>query len=285
MTDKKELTAFEQHVIENKGTEAPFSGLYVHSDAPGTYVCKKCQTPLYRSTHKFQSQCGWPSFDDEISGAIQRTPDRDGKRTEITCKSCHAHLGHVFEGERLTDKNIRHCVNSVSLEFKSEMTQKSERAILASGCFWGTEYFLGRLPGVLKTAVGYIGGHIDNPSYEQVCSKKTGHYEAVEVIFDPSKVSYSTLLKLFFETHDFSQSDGQGPDIGPQYRSAIFALNDLQKQTAAALIKELEVMSYQVATEIKDAKTFWTAEDYHQNYYERKGDSPYCHRYRIIFPK
>ncbi|MBW8323189.1 MAG: methionine-R-sulfoxide reductase [Prolixibacteraceae bacterium] len=115
-----ELNAFEKYVIEEKGTERPFTGIYYKHDEKGTYLCKKCNAPLYRSENKFDAHCGWPSFDDEIKGAVKRTVDADGRRTEITCFKCGAHLGHVFMGEGFTSKNTRHCVNSVSLNFLPE---------------------------------------------------------------------------------------------------------------------------------------------------------------------
>lgn len=279
----KKLTAEEKRIIVNKGTEAPFTGKYDDFYEEGTYTCKRCGAELYESSSKFKSGCGWPSFDDEIPGAVKRQVDADGVRTEILCANCGAHLGHVFEGEGHTQKNVRHCVNSISMDFIPAQKKQTEAAIFASGCFWGTEYHFLKAPGVISTTAGYIGGHVDNPTYKQVCTDKTGHAEAVEVVYDPSKISYEQLAKLFFETHDFTQLDRQGPDIGKQYRSAIFYLNDKQKETAAELVEELEKKGYDVKTEITKAGKFWPAEEYHQEYYEKTGKSPYCHVYKKIF--
>ncbi len=280
-----ELTPDEERVILHKGTERPFTGELLNNKEKGTYMCKRCDAPLYKSEDKFESHCGWPSFDEEIEGAVKRVPDADGRRIEIVCNNCGGHLGHVFEGEGFTAKNTRHCVNSISMKFIPAKTETTEAAYFASGCFWGTEYHFMKAAGVRATTVGYMGGHVQNPSYREVCTGTTGHVETTEVLFDTTKTSYKEMLKLYFETHDFTQVGGQGPDIGDQYRSVIFYVNDEQKALAEKYIQILTDKGYKVATELQPAEKheFWDAEDYHQEYYDKKNVTPYCHIYRKIF--
>lgn len=158
-----------------------------------------------------------------------------------------------------------------------------ERAIFASGCFWGTEFYMMQHPGVLQTTVGYTGGSVANPSYREVCGGRTGHAEAVEVLYDPSKTTYEALARLFFETHDPTQVNRQGPDIGTQYRSEIFWLDEEQRSTAERLISELRTKGLDVATKVTKAGPFWAAETYHQDYYAKSGGTPYCHVYTKRF--
>jgi peptide methionine sulfoxide reductase msrA/msrB len=287
------LTPQEKAVIIGKGTEAPFTGKYYDHYQKGTYTCRQCSAKLYSSSSKFKSGCGWPSFDDEIDGAVKRIPDPDGRRIEIICNNCNGHLGHVFAGEGFTEKDTRHCVNAISLLFvpaddkQAQDVQKSnvktETAIFASGCFWGTEYHLQQVPGVISTTTGFIGGTVENPSYKQVCTGKTGHAEAVQVVFDNAKTSYKDLATLYFETHDFTQLNRQGPDVGTQYRSEIFYTTDEQKQIAEELIDQLTAKDYEVKTKLTKAPTFYSAENNHQDYYRNNGKSPYCHIYKKVF--
>lgn len=275
------LTPEETRVIVHKGTEAPFSGKYDRFFEHGIYRCRQCGEPLYLSTDKFDAGCGWPAFDDAVPGAVRRQTDRDGRRTEILCAHCGAHLGHVFEGEALTPKNTRHCVNSLSMDFVP--AEQIGTAVLAGGCFWGVESLLRNLPGVFAVESGYTGGHVSQPSYEAVCSGKTGHFEAVKVLYDKRVLSYENLLRRFFEIHDFSQADGQGPDIGPQYRSAVFVADKTQAATAESLLSALRKKGYPVATVILPEAPFYPAESYHQRYYARTGKQPYCHFRRAVF--
>ena len=277
------LTPKEESIIKYKGTEYPGTGELLYNTAQGIYICKQCDAPLYKSESKFDSNCGWPSFDEEIDGAVERIPDADGMRTEIVCAQCKGHLGHVFIGEGFTSKNTRHCVNSLSMRFIGTPSETFSKAYFGSGCFWGTEYYFQQLNGVESTSVGYMGGNTKSPTYKEVCTGNTGHIEVIEVIYLPEKISYEELVQYFFETHDFTQINGQGPDIGSQYLSYIFYNNEEEKEAAEKYILLLTEKGYKVATQLTDVTTFWIAEDYHQDYYEKRGQLPYCHSYKKIF--
>jgi len=296
------LTEQEEWVIEEKGTERAFTGLYHDSKEEGTYLCKRCNNPMFRSKDKFNSGTGWPSFDDAIAGAVKEIPDGDGERWEVVCANCGAHLGHVFRGEGFTAKQARHCVNSASLNFvpavapqpkqaarkggvqpigeyiKGKGYEKYEVATLAGGCFWCTEAAFERIRGVVDVISGYSGGEEAFPTYEQVSNRQTGHAEAIQVYYDPAIVSFATLLEVFFVAHDPTQLNRQGPDVGPQYRSEIFFHREEQQQQAVAYIQQLndaKKFSRPIVTKLSPYREFWVAEAYHQDYYAHHPENPY----------
>jgi len=295
MTEFNDLTDEERYIIEDKGTEAPYSGKYWDFNEVGKYNCKRCGAHLFNSNTKFSASCGWPSFDESIAGSVLKVPDSDGVRTEILCAKCGGHLGHVFYGEGFTDKNTRYCVNSLSLDFENhdfhadhnhddDVYQVTEaNAYFAGGCFWGVEHYLEQLDGVKSVVSGFMGGHVKNPTYEQVVYTDTGHAETVEVIYDPSKISFEELTKYFFEIHDPTQLNRQGPDVGKQYRSVIFYNNDEEKDIILNLIEILKSKGFDVVTKVQEVSEFYAAEDYHQNYYNKTGGVPYCHVYEKKF--
>lgn len=278
MNKMKTLTPETKHIVLDKGTEQPFTGEYCDEEGHGTYLCRLCGLALYRADAKFHSSCGWPSFDEEIKGAVKQALDEDRYRAEILCARCDAHLGHVFSGEQFTQKNLRYCVNSASMDFaRSETILDSEEAMFAGGCFWGVQHLFNQLPGVVRTEVGYAGGQHLNPSYRDVCNGGTGHLEAIRVVYDSAILDYETVARYFFEIHDPTQANGQGPDLGSSYLSAAFYYNEQQKKVAESLIQLLKQKGYSISTLLKEASIFWRAEIDHQDYYAKTGKAPYCH--------
>jgi len=157
------------------------------------------------------------------------------------------------------------------------------KAYYAGGCFWGVEHLFQSKAGVQSAVSGYMGGPVNNPTYQEVCTGMTGHLEVVEISYDPEQASFEELTKFFFEIHDPTQANGQGPDIGPQYLSAVFYSSDQERQVTQSLIDQLKENGYNVVTRVLPVETFWPAEDYHQDYYVKKNQQPYCHAYQKKF--
>jgi len=291
-------------ITQRAGTERPFCGGLLDNKKDGVYACVVCDLPLFSSEHKFNSGTGWPSFYSEFDRehVNRRSDDSHGfASTEIICARCSAHLGHVFDdGPPPTGE--RHCLNSASLKFYDKGTEpkserpailssrggsesssesKTETAYFAGGCFWGLEHYFQLGPGVIESVSGYMQGHVENPTYKQVCGESTGHAETVKVVFDPAKISYRRLLEAFFKMHDATQLNRQGPDYGEQYRSGIWYDNDNQKKQAEDYIKELTAKKafggQKIVTQVDAAKAFYPAEDYHQDYIEKTGRACHVH--------
>jgi peptide methionine sulfoxide reductase msrA/msrB len=261
------LTPEEKHILKDKGTEAPFTGEYNEHFEAGIFICRACDNPLYESNTKFNSGCGWPSFDDEIEGAITHYEDLSGGqiRTEICCKKCDGHLGHIFVGEQITAKDTRHCVNSLSIRFKAY--SKLQRATFGAGCFWSVEKLFKATDGVYLSSVGYMGGDTDIPTYKEVCTGTTNHAEVVDLYFNAEKVSYITLLNLFWANHNPTTLNKQGFDNGTQYRSIVFYHNEQQKnEVEQSIAEQHKNWENEIVTQVISASTFCRAEEYHQNY-------------------
>jgi len=294
------LTPEQYRITRQNGTERPFANAFWNHKEPGIYVDVISGEPLFGSTDKFDSGSGWPSFTRPLRvGAVRaRRDDSHGMtRTEVRSAKANSHLGHVFpDGPEPT--GLRYCINSAALRFVpvdrlaaegygeflplfgrpaqavTAGAGRLQQATFGAGCFWGVEAAFGQLPGVAGTAVGYSGGHTDNPSYDEVCSDETGHAEVVQVEFDPAKVSYRQLVDLFFRIHDPTTLNRQGPDVGTQYRSVIFTHDAGQARIARAALEEWQQSGRfggKIVTRIEPIKIFYRAEEYHQQYLARRG--------------
>ncbi len=314
---KKKLDFIQYNVTQHEATEPPFRNTYWDNKKPGIYLDVVSGEPLFSSLDKYDSGCGWPSFTKPIA-KTQLTEKKDFKigytRTEVRSKAADSHLGHVFDDGPAQAGGLRYCINSASLRFvpieqmekqgfgeyldpfvkaglikagaaksggEAAVTErKQEVATVAGGCFWGMEEIIHKIPGVIETKVGYTGGTTKNPTYKQVCTGKTGHAEAVQIVFDPTILSYDKVLDFFFRMHDPTTLNRQHNDVGTQYRSAIFYHSDAQKKTAEhakELAQKKGGWKQPIVTEITPASEFYSAEDYHQKYLVKNPGGYTCH--------
>lgn len=298
---KKRLTPLQYEVTQNEATEKPFHNIYWNNHAPGIYVDVVSGEPLFSSLDKYDSGTGWPSFTKPLKpeNIMEKSDDKNGMtRTEIRSKGGNSHLGHLFANEP-TATGLRYCINSAALRFvpaeellkegysqfvsSFKKTRTVEIATFAGGCFWGMEEILRKIPGVKETVAGYTGGKTPDPTYDTIKKGNTGHTEAVQVKFDPARITYEQLLEYFFKMHDPTTLNRQGNDAGTQYRSVIFYHSEEQLQTAQ-MLKERVGKSGKwkkpIVTQIVPALTFYSAEEYHQKYLMKNPGGYTCHYLR-----
>jgi len=315
---KQKLSDLQYSVTQEEATEPPFRNEFWNSHEKGIYVDVVSGEPLFSSTDKYDSGCGWPSFTQPIAGSsITQKSDRKlfQPRVEVRSGTADSHLGHVFDDGPGPDGK-RYCINSASLRFIPLQNLQAEGysqylplfgaavsgeesatpsttptvpvateevAILAGGCFWGIEDLFRKLPGVTQTQVGYTGGITKSPTYDVVKTGSSGHAESLKITFNPQKLSYKELLLYFFRLHDPTTFNRQGNDIGTQYRSAIFFTSDEQRKVAEEVKAEIGASGkwkQPVITQVVNAGEFFDAEEYHQDYLVKHPGGYTCHYLR-----
>ena len=294
---KAKLSPLQYRVTQEEATEPPFRNDYWDHHGDGIYVDVVSGEPLFSSRDKFDSGTGWPSFTAPLESRLiveRKDSSLWMTRTEVRSRFANSHLGHVFD-DGPEPSGLRYCINSASLRFipaadlehegygeyaalfragPSDAAAQGETrlATFGMGCFWGAEAAFCGLDGVVKTTVGYAGGHVSNPSYTQVSMGKTGHAEVVQVEYDPARISYDRLLEVFWENHDPTTPNRQGPDLGEQYRSLIL-FEDPGQEAAARASMQRHAADFRrpIVTELVAAGPFYAAETYHQRYLEKLG--------------
>ncbi|GAB6960722.1 hypothetical protein JCM15754A_20570 [Prevotella aurantiaca JCM 15754] len=298
-TLRRQLTAEQYAVTQHAATERPFTNQYDKEFRPGIYVDITTGEPLFSSTDKYDSGCGWPAFSKPIDKRllVEKADNSHGmQRIEVKSRTGNAHLGHVFEDGPTDKGGLRYCINSASLRFiplaemekegygaYTKLVRKEKEIYVAGGCFWGTEHYIKQIKGVLSTEVGYANGNTKNPTYEEVCTDATGFAEAVHIKYDPNVVSLDFLVKLYFVSIDPTSYNRQGNDRGSQYRTGVY-YTDPADRSIIKKVFDAEERKYSVPLEVEllPLKNFYTAEEYHQDYLE-KNPQGYCHLPSSLF--